>query len=460
MKAVLMQTTQIRTNDSLRAVVAHRIRRFGWVPVIAAMALAGCTAKTTEAPELSGPSELGLSLEIRATPDVVTMDGQSQSSLTITARDASGRPAGSQGIRVEITAGGQIVDVGRLSSKNVTTGTDGRAVVTYTAPASAPSQNSDTFTVVTLIATPAGSDFGNATARQVDLRLVPQGVILPVAYSPVPKFTFSPASPGEEDDVIFDASSSIASCVPDPSSPNDTSKCQPQGGAIIAYQWDFGNGRTASGVHPTTQFATRGSYLVKLTVTNDRGLSNSVTNTVAVAAVANPTAEFAFSPASPGATQTVFFDASGSQAAPGRTITRYEWTFGDGNGGTGVNESHKYGKAGAFAVTLTVTDSAGKTGTVSKGVTVGAGLQPTANFVFSPAQPTPNQRVFFDGTVSTPTPGRSIVRYVWNFGDNNAIAEGDRVDYAYPRAGAYTVVLTVTDSGGATSSANKTVTVQ
>jgi PKD repeat protein len=447
-----------RTNDSLRAVVATRFRRFGWISMIAAMALTGCTAKKTEAPELAGPSELGLSLDLRATPDVVTMDGQSQAQLVITARDANGRPATSQGVRVEITAGGEIVDFGRLSTKNVTTGSDGRATVTYTAPTGAPSQNSDGHTVITLIATPAGYDYRNALARQVDIRLVPQGVILPIAYAPVPKFTYSPTTPGEEADVVFDASSSIASCVPNPSAPNDTSLCQPQAGTIVAYQWDFGNGNTASGVRPTTRFSTRGNYVVKLTATNDRGLSNSVSNTVAVGAVANPSADFAVSPTAPAVNQNVFFDASASQAAPGRSISRYDWTFGDGSEGGGVNESHRYTRTGTFSVTLTVTDSAGRTGTSTKTVTVGAGIAPTANFTFSPATAAVNQRVFFDGTTSTPPPGRSIVRYVWNFGENG-LAEGERVEYIYRTAGTYTVVLTVTDSGGATHSATKTISV-
>jgi PKD repeat protein len=315
-------------------------------------------------------------------------------------------------------------------------------------------------TVITLIATPAGYDYRNAVSRQVDLRLVPQGVILPVAYSPVAKFTFSPANPGEDVDVRFDASSSIASCVADPTAPNDITKCQPQGGAITSYQWDFGNGQTGGGVSPVTRFATRGTYVVKLTVTNDRGLSNSVTQNVSVAAVSNPTAEFAFSPTTPGVNQAVFFDASASAAAAGRTISSYEWNFGDGYFGGGRTESHRFAKAGAFTVTLTVTDSAGKTGTVSKGVTVGAGQQPTANFTVSPGQVAVNQRVFFDGTVSTAPPGRTITNYVWNLGDNTIVEGQSRTDHAYSKAGTYTVVLTVTDSGGGTNSTTKTVTVQ
>ena len=193
-------------------------------------------------------------------------------------------------------------------------------------------------------------------------------------------------------------------------------------------------------------------------VTNDRGLSNSATQAVSVAGVANPSAAFDLSPSGPGVNQQVFFDANASQAAPGRTIARYDWNFGDGVFGSGVTESHRFARAGDFQVTLTVTDSAGKTGTASKSVTVGNTIGPTAQFTISPATIAVNQVGFFDGTVSTATPGRTITRYQWNFGDNN-IVEGPRVDYGSSAPVAFTVTLTVTDSNGATDTETKTVTV-
>ena len=67
-------------------------------------------------------------------------------------------------------------------------------------------------------------------------------------------------------------------------------------------------------------------------------------------------------------------------------------------------------------------------------------------------------RCFFDGTVSTSTPGRTITRYEWNFGDN-APVEGPRIERVFSRAGGYTVTLTVTDSNGATDTETKTITV-
>jgi PKD repeat protein len=456
-----MQITHARTNDSLRRSLARRASLLGWLPVAAAIALSGCSVKKTETPDPTGPSELGTSLELRVSPDVLVMDGVSQSTLTITTRDSNGKIMPNIAVRVELTAGGQIVDVfGRLSTKNVSTGGDGRATVTYTAPNTAASTNSDSGNIgVTLIATPAGTDYRSALARQVDIRLVPQGVVLPQAGSPFPSFTYSPANPGEGQDVTFDASATIASCIPDPASPNDATKCTPGDGVVTSYQWDFGNGQTGAGVRPVTRFATRGDYQVKLVVTNSRGLSNQVTQKVTVAGVANPTVDFAFSPSSPGVNQQVFFDANATQAAPGRTITRYDWNFGDGYFGNGVTEAHRFAKAGAFSVTLTVTDSAGKTAANTKTVTVGAtNNAPTAAFTVSPAVLNVGKVVFFDATVSTATAGRTIVKYEWNFGDN-VILEGARIEHVFGVAGGYTVTLTVTDSGGATDTETKTVTV-
>jgi PKD repeat protein len=455
-----MQITHARTNDSLRRSRARRASLLGWLPVAAAVALSGCTVKKTEAPDPTGPSELGLSLQLEVTPDVLVMDGASQSTLTVTTRDSNGNIQPNVDVRVEVTAGGEIVDVvGRLSTKNIRTGGNGQATVTYTAPNSVPSQNSDSGAMgVTLIATPAGHDYRGALSRQVDIRLVPQGTVLPQAFSPVARFTVSPTSPGEEQDVTFDASNSITSCIPDPSDPNDATKCREAGGAITSYQWDFGNGQTAGGVRPTVRFSTRGVYVVKLVVTNDRGLSGMTTQTLTVGGVANPTSSFNASPDNPGVGQQVFFDANPSSAAPGRTISRYDWNFGDGGFGSGVTESHRFNRAGAFTVTLTVTDSAGKTGTSTKSLTVGNTIGPTAAYTVSPATINVGQVAFFDGTVSTATPGRTITRYEWNFGDNVPV-EGPRVERVFTRAGGYTVTLTVTDSNGATDVETKTVTI-
>jgi hypothetical protein len=67
------------------------------------------------------------------------------------------------------------------------------------------------------------------------------------------------------------------------------------------------------------------------------------------------------------------FDATTSTAAPGRTIVKYTWDFGDGTApfiNTQPISQHAFANANQYLVTLTVTDSAGVTYSIQKMVTV------------------------------------------------------------------------------------------
>ena len=68
--------------------------------------------------------------------------------------------------------------------------------------------------------------------------------------------------------------------------------------------------------------------------------------------------------------QVAFFDATVSTATAGRTITRYEWNFGDNAPVEGARVEHVFSRAGGYTVTLTVIDSNGAIDTETKTVTV------------------------------------------------------------------------------------------
>ncbi|MET8338460.1 collagenase [Streptosporangium canum] len=85
---------------------------------------------------------------------------------------------------------------------------------------------------------------------------------------------------------------------------------------------------------------------------------------------ANTAPVAAFTTAVNGATVT-FTD--GSTDADG-TIASRAWDFGDGGTSTAANPSRTYAASGTYTVRLTVTDNGGKTGTITKTVTVTAPL--------------------------------------------------------------------------------------
>ena len=107
--------------------------RFGAV-VAAAVLAAGCTMKKQEAPSLTGPSELGTSITVGVSPDVLTQDGASQSFVSITARDANGQPLRNVSMQAQVYLQGTAVDFGTLSARSLVTDGNGRASLVYTAP--------------------------------------------------------------------------------------------------------------------------------------------------------------------------------------------------------------------------------------------------------------------------------------------------------------------------------------
>lgn len=53
-------------------------------------------------------------------------------------------------------------------------------------------------------------------------------------------------------------------------------------GEVVSWSWDFGNGTTSAARHPTVQFERAGTYTVRLVVTDNDGLSDTVSHEIAV----------------------------------------------------------------------------------------------------------------------------------------------------------------------------------
>ncbi len=117
---------------------------------------------------------------------------------------------------------------------------------------------------------------------------------------------------------------------------------------------------------PSHTYTATGTYSAKLTVTDDRGGTNSVTQSVSVTAPNQPpVASFTATPSQ----LVVAFDGSGSKDPDG-TVTSYAWDFGDGGTSANATTSHTFASAGTYSVKLTVADNQGATNSVTKSVTV------------------------------------------------------------------------------------------
>lgn len=274
--------------------------------------------------------------------------------------------------------------------------------------------------------------------RTINVTLVP---LSPSNTAPTADYSYSPTNPPVGAWVQFDASGSSDS-----------------DGTLTSYAWNFGDGSTDSGVGIWHRFNAPGTYIVTLTVTDDDGASDTMTQAVQVGnANQSPAAALSATPTNPLVNAWVQLDATASTDADG-TIASYSWNFGDGSTGTGNVVWHRFTASGTYIVSLTVTDDDGATDSASLAVQVGPSNQsPVAGFTFAPTAPQINAWVQFDGTSSSDQDG-SIANYAWDFGDGTTDS-GSLIWHRFSNAGAFVVTLTVTDNDGATAVTTQTIQV-
>jgi len=238
-------------------------------------------------------------------------------------------------------------------------------------------------------------------------------------------------------------------------------------GTIATYRWDFGDPHDpvpASEAASSHSYTLPGTYLVKLTVTDDKGEMDFEKMAIIVKNPP-PVASFEVSHDLPPAGEAVMFDASESYDSNGEIIS-YAWEFGDGNTGSGVETSHTYMEDGDYIVTLTVTDDAGATGQAHHAISVqenrggcpGGSCGDYGDLPLAVITGLPGCQggrvgvpIELDGSASRAAEG-TIIRYAWDFGDGES-AIGIRVSHTYQQTGRFIVTLTVTDDEGRWSSA-------
>jgi|GEM_PF-5903681 len=136
------------------------------------------------------------------------------------------------------------------------------------------------------------------------------------------------------------------------------------------------------------------------------------------------------------------------------TIAEYAWDFGDGTQSADIQPTHDFPDAGAYNVTLVVTNSAGQAFRSAQVVTVTPVL-PSVSFT---ATRDPNDGLKFNFAATASSLSGSIIRYDWEFGDDVGWYNGfSESAHWYLEKGSYVVTLTVTDSSGKKNTASQTV---
>jgi PKD repeat protein len=147
----------------------------------------------------------------------------------------------------------------------------------------------------------------------------------------------------------------------------------PQSGTL-SYAWDFGDSGMGAGSSITHAYAALGKYTVKVTATDQAGLSSNATTDISVNAPP------------PGVGDIEIFGNGillgqsvklfGFAVDPSNLALTFSWDFGDSSTGSGALVHHEYQSVGTYVITLTVTNSGGGSASKQASMTVKAPVAP------------------------------------------------------------------------------------
>jgi parallel beta-helix repeat protein len=244
----------------------------------------------------------------------------------------------------------------------------------------------------------------------------------------------------------------------------DASDSTALGAPISGYKISCDNGTTFTEKSGTCIYPQTGTFKIRITVTDDAGLTDSWSKSVSATANHSPIANLVATPKRAYVPQKVTLDASGS-SDPDGSIASY--SFNCGNGQTGGAQADPtttcdYAAAGNFTASVTVRDPGGLTNKATTNVTILADLAPTAVLRLSNNNISRGQSITADGSDSTDADNTPIATYTFDCGNGVVTAPqtSPKTTCSYPTTGTFHVRLTVTDTGGKTGSATKDVKVK
>jgi len=231
--------------------------------------------------------------------------------------------------------------------------------------------------------------------------------------------------------------------------------------------WDFGDGVSADTLTPKHTFAAPGTYEVASFLLDGGELNffdSAAITVVATPFTDPPVAVIHASATAVAAGSQVTFDATGSHAVVGKSLT-YSWNFADGDTASGPHVTHTFGgaKLGNSFVSLIVTDSRGARTVATSPIVVVQQL-PTAQISASASSVYAGDQVTFDASASAAPdvpPGDQLTGYTWTFGDGSPPVKttSPTVTHTFTHAGRYNVTVQAFDQQGAYGTASLSLTI-
>lgn len=253
------------SNDSVRRRFWARARGCAVLGLL--VGFSACGLEKVTIPPLGGPSELGISVKLTASPDVLTADGISTARIQAEVRGPNGQPVGGKDIFFAIASEtGLFADIGSLSHNRALTDGAGIAQVIYRVP---PRTDATAHQFVLVDARPVGDDARAAVYRSVAIELRSAEPFLfpsnPVNGRPVAQITVEPPTGSfVGDQILFQGSGSY-----------DTEDGNGRVGHVVRYHWDFGDGTRDDKPDVNHAYGFASTFKVSLVVTDDEGAQSA-----------------------------------------------------------------------------------------------------------------------------------------------------------------------------------------
>lgn len=198
---------------------------------------------------------------------------------------------------------------------------------------------------------------------------------------------------------------------------------------INNWKWDLGNGETSNEQNPRTKYAESGEFEVKLTAEVSATCLTQLTQRLKV----NKTPQSQIQFSAPCSGDSIRFWANGNY--------KFNWDFGDGNTGQGVEAFHQFQALGKYKIKLEVENNEGCSNQVESLIELKK--SPIADFHIP--KTCAGNKLEFENNSSAGD--HQELHYKWDFGNGSSIQTAAVPDYVFEE-GAYEVELTVTDGNG------------
>ncbi|PCH96343.1 MAG: hypothetical protein COB85_03660 [Bacteroidetes bacterium] len=234
---------------------------------------------------------------------------------------------------------------------------------------------------------------------------------------------------------------------------SDTSQCAPalvsftdQSQNVSSYLWDFGDGIGSTNSNPDHIYVMPGFYSITLMVSDSFGCTDSIVRSEHIK-LFGPLASFSSTETEGcGELNVSFTDQS-------ENVASWSWSFGDGGSSSLQNPQYLYDNAGAFSVSLSVTDTLGCLSSYVLPDSVLIYPNPTANFSI------PRESACTPFACTLINNSQFADNYQWNFNDEASDSTENPV-YLFNNAGSYQISLSSTNSFGCSDSIVRTIFVR